>query len=194
MMKKKRFFLLLVVCLLVILSACQQVESTPIAVIEPTETATLEPTATEVLPTMTATPAPTPTLTKTPFGMKDLDKRTMYLFGDPATIAVEFLQNIQEYVKTDNINELAKMVAYPITIFMGEEENLDIQDQEEFIEEYDVFATEQWKAVVLAQEPMELFVNWKGIMIHRGQVWYGPICEDGSCEYFIYCINNGAPE
>lgn len=157
-------------------------------------------------PTITATALPTetpgpgtkfPTATRTPTDLELLDERTQFLFGDPANVVIDFFLEIQDYVRTGNKEKLASLVLYPITIHSIDGKDVEIQNEEEFIANYEKIATPKWKGVILAQEPAKLFTNWQGVMVNRGEMWFGPICVDGSAcqqtKYYIYGITNDTP-
>lgn len=141
---------------------------------------------------VTVTPAPT----ATPTDLEILDERTLYLFGEPASNVINFFLEIQDCVKTDNKEKLAGLILYPITISSIDGVDTEIQNEDEFISHYDNIVTEKWKNVILSQEPTELFTNQDGVMVNRGELWFGPICLDANCsekKYFIYSIVNDTP-
>jgi hypothetical protein len=153
-----------------------------------------------ISPTPTLTPGPSPTATNTPTNqelLEALDERTQRLFGDPASVVIDFLLEIQDSIRANNKAKLASLVLYPITIHSIDGKDVEIQNEEEFIANYDKIATPKWKGVILAQEPEKLFTNWQGIMVNRGEIWFGPVCTDGSgCQqtkYYIYGITNNTP-
>jgi len=153
-----------------------------------------------ITPTPTLTPGPSPTATNTPTNQElldALDKRTRVLFGDPASVVIDFFLEIQDCIRTGNKVKLASLVHYPITIHSIDGKDVEIQNEEEFIANYKKIATPKWRGVILAQEPAKLFTNWQGVMVNRGEMWFGPICIDGSAcqqtKYFIYAITNDTP-
>ena len=157
-------------------------------------------------PTITATALPTktpgpgtkfPTATSTPTDLELLDERTRILFGDPANVVIDVFLEIQDYVRTDNKEKLAELVHYPITIHSIDGKDVEIQSEAVFIANYEKIATPKWKGVILAQEPTKLFTNWQGVMVNRGELWFGPICVDGAAcqqtKYYIFRITNDTP-
>jgi hypothetical protein len=163
------------------------------------KTQELTVTATSIntpLPTSTLTLTPLPSVTSTPTDFELLDERTHFLFGEPASNVINFFLEIQDYVRTDNKEKLASLIRYPITIHSIDSRDVEIQDEEEFIANYEKIATQKWKGIVLSQEPTKLFTNWKGVMVNRGEIWFGPICLDEKCEqrkYYIIAIINDTP-
>lgn len=192
-LNKKLLVLLIIVFTTSIVGGCAELRSAPLSkLIEAT-------TSTEtVLPTKTPNPTNTllPTATSTPTKLELLNERTMMLFGEPASTVIDFLLEIQDSVKTDDKEILASLILYPITIHFIDGEDVEIKTEEEFIANYEKIATPKWKAAILAQEPEELFTNWKGIMVNRGELWFGPVCLDTACKetkYYIYSIVNDTP-
>jgi hypothetical protein len=146
--------------------------------------------------TASLTPGPSPTATNTPTNQElldALDKRTQFLFHIPAGEVIDFLLEIQDSVRTDNKEKLASLVHYPITIYaIDRSNNMEIQNATEFVDKYDKIITPEWKDVVLAQEPARLFTNWQGVMVHRGELWFGPVCLDQTCQnhkFYIFTIS-----
>jgi hypothetical protein len=165
----------------------------------PSSTPRPSPTCTATaLPTKTAGPGTKfPTLTSTPTDLELLDERTKSLFGDPASVVIDFFLEVQDDVRTNNKEQLARLVHYPITIHSIDGKDIEIHGEDEFVANYEKIATPKWKGVILAQKPEKLFTNWEGVMVHRGEMWFGPICLDGSAcqqtKYYIYGITNDTP-
>jgi hypothetical protein len=149
-------------------------------------------------PIITATASLTPTSTPKYFPTNPelyatLDARTRDFYHQPASAVFDFLLEIQDAVRTDNKEKLASLVLYPTTIIDFEgKTNKDIHNSEEFIANYEKIATPKWKEVILAQDPFTLFTNWKGIMVHRGELWFTSVCLDTTCQdtkLYIVTIN-----
>ena len=169
------FMLLITVLSTSALVSCTPLASTPTSAIAPTSTATWSPTKTAIpTATVTLTPEPSPIVFNTPRNWK------------PDEIA--FLLEIQDSLRLDNKEKLASLIHYPITISMLDESELKIQNAAEFIANYEKIVTPEWKNLVLAQEPSELFSNWQGAMVHRGELWFTPVCLDEACETWQFYI------
>ena len=173
------FMLLIIVMSTSAVASCTPLASTPISVIIPTYTTTRTPTKTEIsTATVTLTPMPSPIIVNTPKDWKPEE--------------IEFLLEIQDSVRTDNKEKLASLIYYPIKIYMLDGSELKIENAAEFVANYEKIVIPEWKDIVLAQEPSELFSNWQGAMIHRGELWFTPICLDEACEnsqFYIVTIN-----
>ena len=163
------FMLLIIVLSNSALVSCATLVSTPTSATTPPSTATWTPTA-----TFTLTPAPSPIVFNTPRNWKPEE--------------IDFLLEIQDSLRSDNKEKLAGLIYYPITISMLDESELKIQNAAEFIANYEKIVIPEWKDLVLAQEPSELFSNWQGAMVHRGELWFTPVCLDEACETWQFYI------
>ncbi len=169
----KSFMLLMMVMSTSALMSCSTLTSNP--TVTPINTATEIPTKTTI-PTATVTLTPTPSLITvvTPRDWKSED--------------MEFLLVIQESLRTDNREKLASLINYPIKISLLDESELEIKNAAEFIANYEKIVIPEWKNLVLNQEPTELLSNWQGAMVHRGELWFMPVCLDETCENSQYYI------
>ena len=174
----KLFMLLIIILSTSTLLSCATLVSTPTSAITLTSTATRFPTKTAIpAATFTLIPKPSPMVFNTPRNWKPDE--------------IDFLLEIQDSLRSDNKEKLAGLVHYPITISLLDESELKIQNAAEFIANYEKIVTSEWKALVLAQEPSELFSNWQGAMVHRGELWFTPVCLDETCDtwqFFIVAI------
>ena len=177
------------------LVACITAPSRPTPTETPFVTPTLLPSNT---PTQTPFPTSTPTAIITPPALQTLDARTQILFGDPASTVLDFFHEIQMAIETDDKEKFASLIYYPVGVHSIDGKDADISNQEEFIANYDKIVTEKFRKVVLSQDPFELSTSWRGVMVNRGELYYGPICLDGSAcldvKYYIYgSIINDTP-
>ena len=140
-----------------------------------------------------------PPTTSVPMAIETLDARTRFLFNEPASNVIQFFLAIQDAVKANDRNGLSELVQYPISIYLPTDrlyepgdESTTISNQEEFVANYDQIVTPTWRNIILTQDPMQLFTNWQGVMVHRGELWFSPICLDQNCgqiKYYIIAIN-----
>jgi hypothetical protein len=144
------------------------------------------------------TPGTTPVIVET---LDAFEARAQFLFNEPASNIIQFFLEIREAVSSDNKEKLASLVHYPIGIYLPTNNRSDsqktiIHDQNEFIANYEKIATPEWKNIIRAQDPLGLFMNWQGIMVHRGELWFSGVCLDQKCQqvkYYIIAINNVFP-
>lgn len=148
------------------------------SIVTPTNTATEIPTKTAI-PTAMLTLTPTSSLI------------AMVTPRDWKSEEIEFLLVIQDSLRTDNREKLASLIYYPIKISLLDESELEIKNATEFLANYEKIVIPEWKDLVLTQVPDELFSNWQGAMVHRGELWFTSICTDETCEssqYYIFVI------
>ena len=96
-------------------------------------------------------------------------------YNEPEVAA--FLKKIQGAVQADDARALAGMVHYPFSA----PGKFTAKDRRAFIKQYEGFVTPRWKAAVVAQRYEDLFVNYQGIMVGNGEVWFGRPCTDKDC-------------
>ena len=132
----------------------------------PTPTAApVPPTNTPVAPTATPPlPTPTPVPAADRFDVAGLTEKE----------ASDFLAALQAAVAQDNRGQVADLVAFPLNVNAGAAQ-VTLSSKQEFIDSYAQIIDPQVKAAILAQTTDGLFVNWQGVMIGRGEVWYGGV-------------------
>ena len=100
-----------------------------------------------------------------------------------------FLADLQKSVAADDRKHVASLVRYPITI-MVKGKRVSLHTQEQLLKYYDVAFDSKVKGFLAKQRFPDLFCNWKGIMIGRGEIWFN------SAENWplrIIAINNHPP-
>lgn len=199
MQKKSKFTGIILAVLVIALFAISLVSCTGLV---PTHPPTVTPTSTTTA-TPTDTPSPTVTLTPSPVAtntptiqerLNTLDEVTQVMLHKPVGEVVDFFLEIQDSIRTDNKEKLASLVSYPIMIygFDGNNEK-EIKNTTEFVSNYEKIVTAEWKDIVLGQEPHELHVNWQGVRVYRGELWFAAVCLDQSCQdtkLYIITINH----
>ncbi len=88
-----------------------------------------------------------------------------------------FLKQIQLLVLTDDKEQLAKAIRYPL--------GRSIKTEKNFIDQYDQLFTKEVKLSIANINFSQIFRNIKGVSTERGLVWF---CQDGN-EYKIIAIN-----
>jgi hypothetical protein len=101
-----------------------------------------------------------------------------------------FLRDLQHYVAVDDRMHLVQMVQFPISIRVGEKP-LTLQNKEQLLKYYAVAFDPKVKAFIRKQKFSDLFCNWKGIMIGRGEIWINTTGESSRLK--IIAINNNPP-
>lgn len=103
-----------------------------------------------------------------------------------------FVNNIQSYIKSDNKEQLAELVAYPISVKI-KDKYANIQNKDEFIKNYDKIFYPKYKEAMSTAYTKYLFVNYKGIMFGSGvqNMWINDVTPDnGSPELLITAVVN----
>lgn len=95
---------------------------------------------------------------------------------------------IKDLVERDAQEELAEYIYYPLRVNIRGERKT-IKDKEDFIENYSHIITEKVKEALLKQKVENLFVNYQGVMVGNGEIWFG-YREKAKEKYVIIAINN----
>ncbi len=92
-----------------------------------------------------------------------------------------FLAAIQNTVARNDSKALAQMIRFPVRLNRPAGRSATIRNSREFMAHYPKFVTDNWRKAVLRQKYEDLFVNWQGVMIGRGEIWFSGVCKDKSC-------------
>ncbi len=102
-----------------------------------------------------------------------------FLLGD-STQYREAITVFQKAVKGHDAARVAALVSYPIKVTMGGSKRT-IKSPQAFVAKYDSIITPAIAAAVQDQKWDDLFVNYQGVMLGRGEVWISGVCRDKSC-------------
>jgi hypothetical protein len=120
-----------------------------------------------------------------------VDNNLDALFGDHRPYQ-QFFEGLKKVVAEGDKEAVAAMVGYPFRTRI-EGAAVEINDQSQFVENYDQFITIKVKNALATQTYETLFVTRHGVMIGSGEIWFGAICEDAVCgasAIRIMTINN----
>jgi hypothetical protein len=92
-----------------------------------------------------------------------------------------FFEAIQNAVKQNDATALSLMISYPLTLRDIEGHSVKVRNSKNFIANYPNFASSNWRGAVMRQKYEQLFSNWQGLMIGRGEIWFNGICRNQSC-------------
>ncbi|NIF58021.1 hypothetical protein F3J27_00880 [Enterobacter sp. Ap-916] len=92
-----------------------------------------------------------------------------------------FFDNFKTQIAAQNKAEVAKLISYPIKIALAGKK-VQIKTPQQFIKNYDAIFTPDLVAVVNAQKYQDLFANYQGLAIGKGQIWFSGICQDNQCK------------
>lgn len=103
--------------------------------------------------------------------------------------AVEFeraFKNIQLLVAKGEKEKVAEYISYPLVGV-----NNKITTKAEFIKNYDSIITKEVKNALVNQKVEETVVNYKGVMVDDGKIWFAanPASNSTSPKYIIFAIN-----
>lgn len=104
---------------------------------------------------------------------------------------VAFLERLRTAVLTNNREELAALVSYPLHNIVIQKKSRRIYSAEAFLEHYDEIVNKDVQEAIVSQKLENLFCKWSGVMLGDGEVWVGPV-EGGDIK--ITQIHNGEAE
>ncbi|AIR62391.1 hypothetical protein LH23_17535 [Cedecea neteri] len=92
-----------------------------------------------------------------------------------------FFDIFKTQVVAQNKAEVAKLVSYPIKVTLAGKK-VQIKTSQQFIKNYEAIFTPDLVAVVKTQTYQDLFANYQGLAIGKGQIWFSGICQDNQCK------------
>ena len=111
--------------------------------------------------------------------------------GDDAKAAERFLVELQRAVGAGDRRRVSRMVLYPLRTRVARR-RVVLRGPRDFLRHYDALFNRHVKAVLASYRPGdELFRNWQGFMLGRGEIWFEQLADTG--EVKIIAINNAAP-
>jgi hypothetical protein len=102
-----------------------------------------------------------------------------------------FLDELKRAVAEGDRRKVAELVKYPTTVTLdGRGKPVVITSADEFMLKYDEIMNARVTAAVLVAEVENLFANWQGVAIGRGEIWFNAICETGErlCKEYVMRI------
>jgi hypothetical protein len=102
-----------------------------------------------------------------------------------------FLRTLKDAVARDDAQAIASMVAYPITVKL-EGAPVTVKTPQEFVANYTHIVSEPVKQAVEQAQLDRLFVNYQGVRLGRGEIWFGGVYNKEGKPYQvkILAINN----
>jgi hypothetical protein len=105
-----------------------------------------------------------------------------------ATSARAFLAQLQAAVQSNNKEEIAGMISYPVLVLRSGKRT-HIQKKQAFLADYGLIFTDPVRDAILHQTAQCLFGNSTGAMIGNGEVWFR---EEAPDQWKIITINESA--
>jgi hypothetical protein len=102
----------------------------------------------------------------------------------------QFVGDLQHLVAADDRAHVAEMVHFPISITV-EGRPMIVRNRDQLLKYYNVAFDTKVKGFIAKQKVSELFCNWKGIMIGRGEIWISKAGKPPRLR--IIAINNDPP-
>ena len=101
-----------------------------------------------------------------------------------------FLQQLQAAVAADDRNRVIAMVEFPVTI-MVDGRRLKLRTRSQLLKYYEAAFDPKVKGFIAKQSFSDLFCNWRGVMIGRGEIWINGVGQPSQLK--IIAINNNPP-
>ncbi|MBB2753554.1 UNVERIFIED_ORG: hypothetical protein GGI57_004276 [Rhizobium aethiopicum] len=102
------------------------------------------------------------------------------------------LRQLVVAMRSGDAETIAGLAEYPLTV-KANGETYDVENAEDFVENFDDLVTPETRRAVGHQQYEGLFVNSDGVMLANGAVWMGAVCDDNACQeshWAIIAINN----
>ena len=98
-----------------------------------------------------------------------------------------FFTDLKKAVGGGHKNDVAAMVDYPFLARI-DGKAVKIRDAAHFVADYDKVVTAQVVSALHAQAYEDLFVNWQGVMVGDGEIWFAEVGDSGQVK--ITAIND----
>ncbi len=98
----------------------------------------------------------------------------------------ELFNEVKKLVSEDDKVKVSEYIIYPLRV-NRDKSSTQIKTPDEFIKNYDNIFTKEVKEALLNQKVKDTFVNYQGVMVGNGEIWFGATT---SSKYGIIAINN----
>lgn len=122
---------------------------------------------------------------------EDVYNRIESLHGNAGDLN-EPLLSLVEAMGNSDAATIAGLAEYPLRV-AANGESYEIQNADDFIENFDTLVTQDTRDAVAGQTYSQLFVNSDGVMLADGAVWMSNVCDNGDCSsshWAVISINN----
>ena len=102
-----------------------------------------------------------------------------------------FFQEIKQAIESHDAKWIAENINLPLNVNINGKK-FSIKTEKSFIKNYDNIITTTIVEAVRLQDENDKFKHWQGIMIGRGQIWFGQYIDEkvNRSFYYIKAINN----
>ena len=104
-----------------------------------------------------------------------------------AAAAEGFFYRLQRAVAQERRAEVAALVDYPVRVRLGRRMRR-VRNRAELLRRYPLVFNRRVKRALAQQKTESLFVNWRGVMVGRGEIWFNEMPYGG--RFRIIAINN----
>ncbi len=84
----------------------------------------------------------------------------------------DYFLKIKAAVENDNREWIADQIDFPLQWDVDPKRKSELIDKSKFIENYELIVDARLRRAISEQNPEDLFKNWMGIMVGRGEVWF----------------------
>jgi hypothetical protein len=122
---------------------------------------------------------------------EEVYNRIESLHGNAGDLS-EPLLSLVEAMGNSDAATIAGLAEYPLRV-AANGESYEIQNADDFIENFDTLVTQDTRDAVAGQTFGQLFVNSDGVMLADGAVWMSNVCDNGDCSsshWAVISINN----
>jgi hypothetical protein len=108
-----------------------------------------------------------------------------------AAAADKFFTSLQRAVALNQKSKVALMVSFPLRVRAGGG-HMTLKHPSALLRHYNVVFNRKVKRALATQRSANLFSNWQGVMIGRGEIWFNqmPGKPDKPAVFKITAINN----
>lgn len=112
----------------------------------------------------------------------------------PPTVVERFAREFQDALSKRDVQRVASMVRFPLRVNTEGGGSLRLR-KGQLLKTFDQVFPEAVVKEVLAQDPMQLFHNYQGVMFGSGAVWAGEFCgrkQRPDCPVLVTTVNRPA--
>ena len=88
-----------------------------------------------------------------------------------AAAAERFFRDLQRAVTRNERGKVAGMVDYPLRVTIAGRKRT-LNKKTDLLRRYDLVFNREVRQALARQKARELFVNWRGVMIGSGEIWF----------------------
>src|SRR5262249_50534210 len=109
-----------------------------------------------------------PTQSEGKFSLAGLDDREVE----------QFFISFKGAVAKNDKKKVISFIIFPTEVYLASSCRAKIRNEADFLSKYDQIFDETFKQVILQTEAQDLWANWSGVAMPRGEIWFSGIIED----------------